>query len=90
MRNEYVLVMMWGHVMSWRYVPTDDDSRDTDDEDRTPERYSMVGTPYYMSPEVIDRCTYGKAVDYWAYGVLIFECSTGKDEGGGLARGFIL
>lgn len=41
------------------------------------DRYSVVGTPYYMSPEMIDRSPYGTGVDYWALGVLIFEAVTG-------------
>lgn len=41
------------------------------------DRYSIVGTPYYMSPEMVDRQPYGPAVDYWALGVLIFEAVTG-------------
>lgn len=43
----------------------------------TREHYSLVGTPYYMSPEMIDRVKYGPAVDYWALGVVAFECFAG-------------
>ncbi len=43
----------------------------------TREHYSLVGTPYYMSPEMLDRRKYGAAVDYWALGVLLFECFAG-------------
>ena len=44
----------------------------------TREHYSLVGTPYYMAPEVLDRVKYGPPVDYWALGVLLFECFAGQ------------
>lgn len=35
------------------------------------------GTPEYLSPEVIQSKGHGKAVDWWALGVLIYEMSCG-------------
>jgi hypothetical protein len=43
----------------------------------TREHYSLVGTPYYMSPEMLDRAKYGPPVDHWALGVVAFECFAG-------------
>ena len=34
---------------------------------------SMVGTKEYVAPEVVKRKSYGKAVDWWAVGVLFYE-----------------
>jgi len=31
------------------------------------------GTPDYLAPEIIQSKGYGKAVDYWALGILIYE-----------------
>jgi len=39
--------------------------------------YTICGTPEYMAPEVILNKGYGKSVDYWAFGVLIYEMATG-------------
>lgn len=38
---------------------------------------SHPGTPEYLSPEVIQSKGHGKAVDWWALGVLIYEMSCG-------------
>lgn len=41
-------------------------------------RNTVVGTPYYMSPEVIRKDHYDETIDWWAFGVLVFECTLGK------------
>lgn len=35
------------------------------------------GTPGYMAPEVMCRCNHGVATDYYALGIIIFECIYG-------------
>jgi len=39
---------------------------------------SMVGTKEYVAPEVVMRRPYGKAVDWWAVGVLLYELIVGR------------
>ena len=34
---------------------------------------SMVGTPYYLSPEIIEGWTYSFKSDIWSLGVLLYE-----------------
>lgn len=36
------------------------------------------GTPGYMAPEVMCRQNHGVAVDYYAVGVIAYECMIGK------------
>jgi serine/threonine protein kinase len=41
-------------------------------------RATQVGTPDYWAPEMYRGLPYGKAVDYWALGCLIYELITGR------------
>ena len=38
---------------------------------------SMVGTESYMAPEVVQKHQHDASVDYWSFGVLLFEMLTG-------------
>jgi len=40
----------------------------------------MLGTPEYLAPEIVkgnNNSGYGKSVDWWAVGILIFEMLSG-------------
>lgn len=38
----------------------------------------MCGTPQYLAPEIIALKAYGKPVDWWALGVIIYEMVAGS------------
>lgn len=39
--------------------------------------YTMIGTPHYIAPEVVQGRGYSYMIDYWALGICMFEFQCG-------------
>ena len=45
--------------------------------DTSSKRNTLIGTPFWMAPEVIDGSGHGTSADVWSVGVMAIELSTG-------------
>jgi len=46
--------------------------------DKTMKRRTVIGSPYYMAPEIIQESSYDEKVDVWSIGITIIELCEGR------------
>ena len=73
MKPENILLTAEGHICLTDFGISKEGFEE--DEARTK---TLVGTPEYLAPEVLQGKAYGKAVDWWAVGTLMYEMLDGN------------
>jgi len=73
LKPENILMDQDGHLLLTDFGLSKADITSDGGEAEGTRAVSMVGTKEYVAPEVVQRKPYGKAVDWWAVGVLFYE-----------------
>jgi len=72
LKPENVLLTGDGHICMTDFGISKEGLTAADDRTAT-----FCGTPEYLAPEVLEGNGYGKAVDWWSFGTLMYEMLTG-------------
>lgn len=72
LKPENLLLTHEGHIVMTDFGLSKEGLHDKDDRTGT-----FCGTPEYLAPEVLEGKGYGKAVDWWSFGTLMYEMLTG-------------
>jgi len=72
LKPENLLLTHEGHIVMTDFGLSKEGLHDRDDRTGT-----FCGTPEYLAPEVLEGKGYGKAVDWWSFGTLMYEMLTG-------------
>jgi len=72
LKPENLLLTRDGHIVMTDFGLSKEGLHDKDDRTGT-----FCGTPEYLAPEVLEGKGYGKAVDWWSFGTLVYEMLTG-------------
>jgi len=71
LKPENILLDHSGHVCLTDFGLSKDLGPDNED------AHTFCGTPEYLAPEIVMNLGHGKAVDWWALGILLYELTVG-------------
>jgi len=72
LKPENLLLTRDGHIIMTDFGLSKEGLFEKDDRTGT-----FCGTPEYLAPEILEGKGYGKAVDWWSFGTLVYEMLTG-------------
>lgn len=67
-----------GYYYGYYYYNIADFGRAAQLSEEAPRRNSVVGTPYWMAPELIRGEAYDTKVDIWSFGIVLIEMAEGE------------
>mmetsp|Transcript_15773 Transcript_15773/g.24207 ORF Transcript_15773/g.24207 Transcript_15773/m.24207 type:complete len:525 (+) Transcript_15773:97-1671(+) len=71
LKPENILLDHTGHICLTDFGLSKDLGPDNED------AHTFCGTPEYLAPEIVMNLGHGKAVDWWALGILLYELTVG-------------
>jgi len=79
LKPENILMSAEGHCVLADFGLSKDFHKDgQEDADANMKAHSFVGSPFYVSPDVLKQKDYTQAIDFWSFGILMYRMLCGR------------